>query len=280
MSPGCEKAHAAVWEVSGPPHPFRLFYTGRDGGVSGVPFDTLNLGFKGGDRPADVLENRRRVAGLAGMPLNNWVLLRQVHSDRVVMVKGEDRGAGSTDYPSGLDDADAMITGDSGVVLCVLTADCLPVALMGSGPAAALVHSGWMGTLKGLAGKVVRAMAERLGCDPANTSAWLGPGIGGCCYRVGEDRAMEFARRFDPSGVRPGEDGSVVSIRQDGCYLDLFRAVRRDLREAGIREENISEAGRCTCCDAGFFSYRRDGRTGRQAVLLWMNGGGKDAAAG
>jgi YfiH family protein len=256
-----------------PPRPLRLAFTGRWGGVSRPPFHTLNLGFKGGDDPAHVRENRRRVAEALGVPLGSWVLLRQVHSCEVVEVAGSDAGAGSLDYLSGLAEADAMITRSRRVALCVLTADCLPVALAGgSPPVMALAHSGWKGTLGGIAGRTVRTMGDRYGTPPRGLRAWIGPGIGSCCYRVGAERAHAFAERFDPPGVQPGEDGSVVAVRDGSYHLDLKGAVRRDLVEKGIPEEHITESGICTCCDRDYFSHRRDGETGRQAVLMWMAG--------
>jgi len=264
----------SLWWVGEAPPPFRLAYTGRWGGVSAPPFARLNLGFKGGDDPDRVLENRLRVSRVLGVPLERWTLLRQVHSAEIVLVKEAQVGAGSRDYPSGVDDADAMVTAVQGAALCVLAADCLPVALMsGEPPAAALVHAGRRGALAGLPGKTVRFMEENLSTHPGEITAWLGPCIGACCYQVSEGIALEFSRRFDASGTVMGEDGSVVRGGPGGPRLDLRLAVRRDLVAAGVGEERILDEDRCTCCDLELFSYRRDGLTGRQAAFVWIDEG-------
>ncbi len=261
----------SVWWVKEAPAPFRLAYSGRWGGASEPPFHQLNLGFKGGDEPARVLENRKRVAEALKMPLERWTLLRQVHSDAVVMVGEDVVGAGSRDYASGVDDADAMVTAVRGAALCVLAADCLPLAVMGGDPpVAALAHAGRRGLLAGLPGKVVRFLAENFPVDPADLIAWLGPCIGRCCYEVSEDIAEDFKRRFDPEGIEAGDPHSVVSLKGGRARLDLRLAARRDLSSAGVPPERILGSSECTCCEPRFFSHRREGITGRQAAFIWI----------
>lgn len=255
-----------TWMEAEVPHPYRLVFTNRRGGVSEAPYDTLNLGFKSGDDPSRVLENRLRVCGALGLDLDDWTLVRQVHSSRVMEVDGPAIGAGSRDYDSGLGQADAMVARECRAVLCILTADCVPVALYGGEPPAlALVHSGWKGTLAGIAGAAVEEMGRRFGTRPEELGATLGPGIRSCCYGVDGERAASFRQAFGETETPP-EKG-----------LDLFRAIRVTLAEKGMRQESIVDTGICTSCDSDYFSFRRDGTTGRQAALLWTAGGGDGA---
>lgn len=252
-----------TWLEAEVPRPYRLVFTNRRGGVSEAPYASLNLGFKTGDDPARVLENRLRACEALGLDLESWTLVRQVHSPRVVTVGGDGVGAGSREYASRLGEADAMVTREAGAVLCVLAADCVPVALYGGGvPTMALVHSGWKGTLEGIAGAAVDELARRYGTGPGELGATLGPGIRDCCYRVDRERAASFEKAF--GGEPAGSD-----------RLDLFRAIRKTLLERGVREENINDTGVCTMCDPDYFSYRRDGETGRQAALLWTERRGR-----
>lgn len=247
-----------TWLEAAVPHPYHLVFTNRLGGVSSEPYATLNLGFNTGDDPSDVNENRLKVTGSLGIPLDRWTLVRQVHSSRVVHVGREGIGAGSESYASGLGDADAMLTQQAGAVLCVLTADCVPVAVYGgSPPAVALIHSGWKGTCEEISGAALDEMGRRFGTDAKELRVTLGPGIRRCCYRVDEERASSFSDKFGAGSVR-------------GLNLDLFRAIRITLTERGVTEERITDTGICTMCDKDYFSFRRDGVTGRQAALLWI----------
>ncbi len=245
------------------PPPYRLVFTGRRGGTSEGPYASLNLGFNTGDHPGRVLANRLRVCAALGVALDGWTLVRQAHSSRVVVVGGDGVGEGARGPVSALGEADAMVTREPGAVLCVLAADCVPVALYGGGSGCmALVHSGWRGTLAGIAGEAVDEMARSLGVPPDEMGATLGPGIRSCCYLVDRGRAASFRRAFG-SGVC--EEGR----------LDLYGAIRETLVGRGVREGSIKDAGVCTMCDRDYFSFRRDGETGRQAALLWTEEGGR-----
>lgn len=251
-----------TWLEAAVPHPYHLVFTNRNGGVSGEPYATLNLGFNTGDDPSDVTENRLRMAGRLATPLDRWTLVRQVHSSRVALVDRERIGAGSGDYASGLDDADAMVTREAGAVLCVLAADCVPVAIYGgSPPAIALIHSGWKGTYEEVSGAALDELRRLFGTEAHEVGATLGPGIRRCCYRVEDERVSSFRERFGESGV-------------EGSNLDLFHAIRTTLIRKGVKEERISDTGICTACDNDYYSFRRDGTTGRQAALLWIEGPG------
>lgn len=251
---------AVTWLEADVPAPFRLVFTNRLGGVSETPYDSLNLGFKSGDEPSRVRENRFRLAGRAGIPVDRWTLVRQVHSSRVVRVEPANVGAGSLDYLSGLDDADAMVTNLNDTALCILAADCVPVAIYGGDPPAiALVHSGWKGTWEEIAGAALAELEQAYGVRAGEVGVTLGPGIRSCCYEVDEERADYFRGRFG--------DESVC-----GSRLDLYRAIRLTLLGVGAREDMIRDSGVCTRCDPDYFSFRREGTTGRQAAILQMTG--------
>ena len=213
-------------------------FTGRAGGISRPPYDTLNLGRWTEDEPAAVAENLSRVARAAGVA--RLAQGRQVHGTAVV-------GAPAAGvFP----EADGVHSREPGVGCLVLTADCLPVALVApGGRAVAMVHAGW----KGLAGGVLEAGIGALGGEVA--AAFVGPGAGACCYEVGPEVLAAFD---DLDGVA------------DGGRLDLGVVARRQLERGGV--ERIEDVDLCTMCDPErrFFSHRRDGgRTGRQAGLAW-----------
>jgi YfiH family protein len=218
------------------PEGARVWFFTRRGGVSKRPYDSLNVSKKVGDDPAAVEENRSLIKeAMDGRP-SSWV--RQVHADGIVRV-AEAGFAG---------EADSLVTAGEGFSLVVAVADCAPIALVGE-RSVGMVHSGWRGTLSGVAGKTVRQMAE------APVRAYIGPCIRGCCYEISEELAGEFARRFG---------GDVVS----GRHLSLPAAIRADLERAGVEE--IHDLGLCTGCRPDlFYSHRKQGRlTGRNLAAV------------
>jgi YfiH family protein len=203
-------------------------FTTRRGGVSEGPFASLNLGLWTEDEAERVHANRERVRAQAGV--ERLAQGRQVHGARVVV------------DAQGIEEADGQATTGRGVATIVLTADCLPVALAGPG-AVGMVHAGW----RGLAEGVLEAGVAAIGA----VVAAIGPGIGPCCYEVGDEVRAVFG----------------TSERT----LDLKAIARERLRAAGV--ETVHDCGLCTACDAErFFSHRRDrGVTGRQAGLAWRS---------
>lgn len=211
-------------------------FTARLGGVSRAPYDTLNLAIRVGDERADVMENRRRAAAAAGFDAERLALALQVHAADVIDVGPEDAGV--------LGDADGLFAAGPGPVLGILAADCAPVVLWGS-RGVALVHAGWRGLVAGVVAKGV----ERAGEVHA---AWVGPAIHACCYEVGP----EVVSAFRDAGL-PVHDGS---------HVDAGDAAGAALRAAGVEAAVVSDV--CTCCDDRFFSYRRDGVTGRHGAFV------------
>ena len=223
--------------------------TTRAGGVSPPPYDSLNLGSAVEDAPEHVEENRRRLQQQAGMP-RQPLWLRQVHGRRVVAAHDAVDGV----------EADAAWTDRPGVPCAVLTADCLPVLFCDrAGTRVAAAHAGW----RGLAGGVLEATVDALAVDSAQVLAWLGPAIGPDGFEVGEEVRERFLA-LDPgasAAFRPSPDGRWLA--------DLYRLARRRLNGLGVKE--VRGGGLCTYTDSRrFFSYRRDGETGRMATVIWL----------
>lgn len=220
-------------------------FTTRLGGVSQGAFESLNLGVLTDDEPGGVYENRRRLAAALGVAAADVLAGHQVHGNEVTWRDAAPR-PNPFDTPGlKLDQCDGQATAARGLAPLVFVADCLPVLLAGPDGVAA-VHCGW----RGLAGGIIERGARIVGA----TAAAVGPGIGKCCYEVGEEVLAEF------TGLGEGI--------ADGRMLDLAEVARRQLAEAGV--ERIEIAGLCTSCNPElFFSHRRDdGRTGRQAGLV------------
>ncbi|AOB32113.1 hypothetical protein AKI39_17425 [Bordetella sp. H567] len=231
----------------------RYFCTTRAGGVGTAPHDTLNLGLRAGDQPQAVAENRRRVrAMLPADPL--W--LRQVHGARVVDADGP-----AQDEPA----ADAAVTAVPERPLAIMVADCLPVLIADTGGRVlGAAHAGWRGLAGGVLEHTLEALRRKCP-DAAGWQAWIGPGIGPAAFEVGPDVLEAFgadgpqaAALFAP---RPGVAGKWLAD------LPALAALR--LARAGVAA--VHRSGLCTVSDPGrFFSYRRDGQTGRMAMLAWL----------
>jgi polyphenol oxidase len=227
----------------------RALSTWRSGGTSLAPFASLNLGDHVGDSAAAVALNRARLIAAAALPAEP-VWLRQVHGADVA-----DLDAG---VPAGA--VDAALTREAGRVCAILTADCLPVLFATeSGTAVAAAHAGW----RGLAAGVLEATVTALAAAPQSLLAWIGPGIGAAHYEVGAEVRAELMR-----GDITAEAAFAENSR--GRYMaDLALLTRRRLQKLGL--VRIYGGSDCTYADAErYFSHRRDGRTGRQATLIWL----------
>ncbi len=241
-------------------YPVDALVTTRHGGVSSGDYATLNLSFGVGDRPRDVLENRRRAAAALGADLADFVFGSQVHGAVARVVTRADRGRGAAVADAGVGEADALVTSDPGTVLGAVVADCVPILLYDPGAhVVACVHAGWRGTVAGVTGAALAAMAA-LGTRPADVIAGIGPAIGPDRYQVGEEVAAAVRECF---GAR-----ATQVIRPDGTgrwRCDLWSANRLLLREAGVADGNIHVADVPTGTD--FFSNRTARPCGRFGVL-------------
>lgn len=227
----------------------RACVTTRIGGVSAAPFDTLNLGARTGDDAAAVAANRDRLIAAAGLPAApRW--LAQVHGTRVVAAR---------DVAPDATESDASWSERPGEVCAVLVADCLPVLLCDrDATCVAAAHAGW----RGLAGGVLEATVAALPAAPGALRAWLGPAIGPAAFEVGEEVREAFL------GADAGAAGCFRPSPAGRWLADLYGLARRRLHALGV--EAIHGGGFCTYREPGrFFSYRRDGRTGRMAALIW-----------
>ena len=232
--------------------PFVHGFTTRAGGTSAPPFETLNLGGKWGDEPAQVSENRRRVERAFGGPI---AVARQVHGTTVVRVRaGDDRAALARV------DADGLCTDAPGVVLGVFVADCIPALLVDPRTgASAAVHAGWRGTVAGVLPAAVRALGAEFSARPGDLRVALGPAIGPCCFEVGPEVVAAFEALVPDARARgivlPGKRGAVGKAN-----VDLKQANRLLLERAGVDPAGIDAGPDCTACDrARFYSFRRDG---------------------
>lgn len=232
-------------------------FTLRSGGTSGGRYASLNLGDAVGDEPDRVAVNRRLVARELEVRMGNARLLTHVHGDRVVDA-GEMRAAG-VESP----EADAQVSVDPRDLLVISVADCIPILFFDSVTgAAAAAHCGWKGTSLGLAGEVVRQLGIRFGVRPADLWVAIGPGIAGECYQVGEEVVARFATAGFPNSLWWPDD-------QSRYRLDLAAANRFVLEAAGVEPERIMRERSCTHCEPDrFFSYRREGTTGRHWAVV------------
>jgi YfiH family protein len=228
----------------------RVAFSSRTGGVSAPPFDSLNQGILTGDSRELVLENRRRLATALGLDERRIAIGRQVHGAELAIHAGPQSPSPYAEGVGDVPEVDGHVVTGAGTAALVFVADCLPVALAGPG-GVAILHCGWRGLSEGLVARGAEAVAA--------TNAAIGPGIGPCCYEVGDEVLGAFAHLGD--GVAAGR------------MLDLTEVARRLLALSGVAV--VESAGCCTSCEAArFFSHRRDaGRTGRQAGVVWMEAG-------
>jgi polyphenol oxidase len=269
------------WLVSG--------FSTRAGGKtstysSGGRAGELNLGFTASDSRENVLENRRRfLKEVTGDPGFAMVTLRQIHSSLTRRVTAKDAS----------DEArwrgDAMMTSEPGLMLAIQTADCIPVLIADRKKrAVAAFHAGWRGTLKRIVENGVGCMRLEFGSNPRDLVAAIGPGIGQCCYAVGEEVRSEFLSQFayaedlfcdvyDSDPVKEKYPLLFLTARAPGhsdtgpsLHLDLVEANRRQLLDAGLRANAISVLGDCTNCRTDrYFSYRAShGLTGRMLSVI------------
>lgn len=224
----------------------RALCTTREGGISAAPWHSFNLASHVGDDSAAVAGNRARLRELLpAEPL--W--LEQVHGTRV--------------YHDGTDRcADAVVSRKPGEVCAIMTADCLPVLFTTRrGDVVAAAHAGW----RGLCAGVLEATLASMDVEPADVLAWLGPAIGPVHFEVGPEVKRAFIERDAQAFAcfRPGQG--------DRWMADIYGLARQRLQGAGVPAASITGGAFCTVQDeARFFSYRRDGVTGRMASLIWI----------
>jgi YfiH family protein len=226
----------------------RVLFTDRRGGVSEGPYSSLNLGILTDDEPENVVQNRHRAARSLGVDPERVAMGWQVHGTDLARWDSPPADPGYARPGAGLERVDGHVTAVPGLALLVLAADCYPVALS-DGTRVAMVHCGWRGLAGGILGRAVEALGD-------GVAAAVGPGIGACCYEVGDEVLAAF------------ED---VPGAADGRMLDLRAIVTRKLADAGVSD--VQHVEHCTSCRADlYFSHRRDdGLTGRQGGLVTLD---------
>lgn len=247
----------------------RQLFSTRVGGVSEGIFSTMNLSFTRGDDNADVLENYRRIAGVLDCKLEDFVCSDQTHTTNIRVTGRKDAGKGvvrDKDYA----DVDGLITNEPGVVLATFYADCVPLYFVDPvKKAIGLSHSGWRGTVNKMGLKTVQMMEKTYGTNPADLVAAIGPSICVSCYEVGSEVAEEFLKAFP----KEEEQREILIEKGNEKYLlNLWKANYFIMRDAGIKEENISVTDICTCCNGDeLFSHRKSfGKRGNMGAFLGL----------
>ncbi len=236
----------------------RALTTRRHGaGISPAPFAQFNLGNRhaaDGDTPANVEHNRQLLQqGLSLPSAPHW--LRQVHGTTVLRFDAAPVAGASEPV------ADAAVTSVPGVVLAILTADCLPVVFAAAdGSEIGAAHAGW----RGLADCMLEDTVSAMNTPAAQLRAWLGPAAGPQDYEIGEEVYHAFV------GHDPGAEEAFVATREGHWKVDLFALARQRLQAAGLDPLNIHGGTVSTMADPDLYSHRRDRRTGRMATLVWM----------
>lgn len=232
--PAAKNIHAAV--------------TLRSGGLSQNNYQSLNLALHVNDDAESVKKNRQALTTMLNLP-SQPIWLEQVHSNRVV----------KADRLTTIEKADASYTDQSNIICAILTADCLPILLASTdGIHIAAIHAGWRGLLAGIISNVVESLGT------INVIAWLGPAIGSACFEVGKEVKTAFvckSAQFSSAFFRTNDDKFL---------LDIYQLARIELATLGIHQ--VYGGDFCTVTDEErFYSYRRDGKTGRMATLIWRD---------
>ena len=229
----------------------------RHGGVSGVPWDSLNVGASVGDNIALVGENKQRIFESLGLTTQQSFEVWQVHSDQVIHSSAPLNGRK-------LQKADAIITAVANVALFMRFADCVPILFYDPEMRViAIAHAGWKGTVAKIAAKVVAEMINGFDCKPENILTAIGPSICVDHYEVGEDVSLAVRKSF-------GSSADEVLLWQDKAHLDLWLANANTLKSVGIQQVEL--ARKCTVCNnEDWFSHRYEqGLTGRFGALICM----------
>ncbi len=218
----------------------------RTGGVSVMPYDSLNPATHVGDDANCVRENRHRIKTMLALPAEP-VWLEQTHSNLVI-----NAGQATT-----LQQADASYTNAAGVVCAVMTADCLPLLICSTdGKKIAAIHAGWKGLLAGIVSNTLAALAT------TDVLVWLGPAIGADCFEVGAEVRTAFVEKFAPFTA------GFTQTSEHKYLANIYQLARIELAARGV--EAVYGGDFCTFTDTErFYSYRRDAQTGRMATLIW-----------
>ncbi len=258
--------HSAIQADWQAPDNIRTLVTIRTGGCSQSPYNSFNLALHVGDDPAMVQKNRDKLQAL--LP-SQPVWLNQIHSNRII------NAAEDSQTSAAVIDADGSITTQKNIVAVVMTADCLPALICTrQGSAVAAVHAGWRGLLDGILEQGVVQLLQASAANKEDILVWLGPAIGPNYFEVGEDVRQAFLQRDQWGDPVAAINQCFIPLNktasgQNKYLADIYQLARVRLSAVGI--DNVSGGHYCTYSEADkFYSYRRDGVTGRMASMIWI----------
>lgn len=235
----------------------------RHGGASQDDYKSLNISFREGDEEFRVLQNWDLLATAYAIPMEQFLVVNQVHGDEIFVIKPYGSYFSTSDELN----YDAIVTTRAYLAICIKTADCVPVFLVDKvKKVIAVAHAGWKGTALEISAKVIRLMQNQYNSKPADILAAIGPSIGKCCYEVDQATAEAFSKQNNSEFfLQQGK-------RKNKWMLDLPEANRRQIMAMGVAESNVEAAGYCTTCNQDmFFSHRgAGGITGRQVNFMMI----------
>lgn len=222
----------------------------------------FSLALHTGENAEDIIANRKELASFiqSDTPLY-FIGANQTHSDHIEIIT-EKKAKGWESLEDAIEDCDSLVTNQKGAILTILTADCVPLLLYDKQKeVVAAIHAGWKGTKAQIVKKTIKKMKEVFGCMPEDIMVGIAPSIGRCCYEVGEDVAKYFM-----------DMPEAIEKRRKKYMLDLPLINKKQLLDAGIKEENIETSGICTSCNVKrFFSYRKEqGCSGRFMSMIGL----------
>ncbi|MFE8698994.1 peptidoglycan editing factor PgeF [Cytobacillus sp. FJAT-54145] len=240
-------------------------FTTKKGGTSNGKYTSLNVGFHVDDTFEAVCDNRKKISKLINFPINHWISAQQTHDVHIQRVTKKDRGMGSLSYHEAFKETDGFFTFDSGVLLILNFADCVPLYFYApKEKAIGIAHAGWKGSVHGIGVKMIDVFKEE-GIEPNNIFATIGPSICEKCYIV-DDRVVNLVE----NALEHVEKKPYNLISGNQYYLNLQELNRQLLLKAGLPEQNIQGTNLCTSChEEHFFSHRRDkAMTGRMMSFI------------
>lgn len=244
-------------------------FSTRFGGVSKGHLGSMNLSFSRGDEPEYVQENHRRFGDAVGYDCRRLVFSDQVHDTRIHVATEGDAGNGII-RENRLKGIDGLVTNVRGLPLITFYADCVPIYFYDPVcHVVGLAHSGWKGTVRNIAGDMVRTMQEVYGCHAEDILCAIGPSICMDCYEVSEDVAEQFREAYD---VHHQSDTILLEKGEGKYQLNLHAACRYNLLGAGIEDEHIALPDLCTCCNhIVLFSHRAShGQRGNLGAVIML----------
>lgn len=240
----------------------KAYFTFRYGGFSQSPYDSLNLGYHVDDDSLAVQKNHIKVAETFRLNSEKIIWVNQIHSTKIAEINRTNLNE-FISPENQRKECDGLISNLNHTSLMMFFADCVPLFFCTvKGQLFGLAHAGWKGTINGIASEMVEKIKENPeNSDLMDIEVVIGPSIGRCCYEIDKELAEKFILK----------NNSCVINKNDKYYLDLKGENKRQLLNSGIKPENITTIDECTCCNEEYFSYRRDGVTGRQAAIITKN---------